>query len=147
NVENKKMLESRESFLHYIPGNSMVWIRDASTAGQKLDQLYEKAEETYAQINSAITHCKPHELLLTTQALTRDLKSFPVLEFGSKTYPAEVHFNLNARPQPVFNKNFRLLTDTLAANSAKGLKNHILCGTTQQAERLHAIFEDIGQKV
>jgi len=47
------------------------------------------------------------------------------------------------QPQPSFNKNFDLLTDTLAGHTALGITNIILSDNPAQLKRLYHIFEDI----
>ncbi|GGH76931.1 transcription-repair coupling factor [Phaeocystidibacter marisrubri] len=147
NVDNKKVLETRQSFLEYVPENTTVWVKDASTTGQILDKLYDKAEEIYATLSSDINHYKPYQLFTNSQTFGENLKSFKVVEFGSKQYPTQERFSFSGQPQPSFNKNFELLTDTLNANTKRGWTNYILCGSQQQIERFHSIFEDIGAEV
>lgn len=147
NVENKKVLETRQSFLQYIPSNSAVWVKDSSTTAQLLDGLYQKAEEIYAGLSADINHYKPYEMFTTGAMWQGDLAEHRLVEFGSKSTPTQERFNFEGSPQPSFNKNFELLTDTLNANSQRGWTNHILCGSQQQVERFYAIFEDIGASV
>ncbi|KAB2809848.1 transcription-repair coupling factor [Phaeocystidibacter luteus] len=143
NVENKKVLESRESFLEYIPEKTSVWVKDISTTGQILDKLYAKAEEIFATLSTDIKHYKPYEMFLRGEDFKRNLEAYTVVEFGAKTHPVRERIQFNAQPQPSFNKNFDLLKDTLNANSSKEMTNHILCGSQQQIERFHSIFEDL----
>lgn len=147
NVENKKVLESRESFLKYIPEKTWIWAKDISTTSQILDRLYNKAEEIFATLSSDIRHYKPYELFTRGEDFQRDLKDYTVVEFGSRKYPVESRTSFNAQPQPSFNKNFDLLRDTLNANTQKGYTNYLLCGSQQQIERFHSIFEDLGADV
>lgn len=147
NVENKKVLETRQSFLKYIPASTRVWVKDAETTGQILDRLYSKAEEVYATLSEDIAHYKPYELFLNGNTWKSELSTFKVVEFGSKKFPVNERISFGAQPQPSFNKNFELLTDTLNANTKRGWTNYILCGSQQQIERFHNIFEDIGAEV
>ncbi len=147
NVENKKVLESRESFLTYIPEKTRIWMKDVETTGQMLDKLYEKAEEIYTGLSSDIKHYKPYEMFVRGDDFKKDLGSYVTVEFGAKSWPVEERTDFAVQPQPSFNKNFDLLKDTLNANSTKGYTNHILCGNQQQIERFHSIFEDLGADV
>lgn len=147
NVENKKVMESRESFLSYIPDKTSIWVKDVQTTAQILDKLYEKAEEIFATLSTDIKHYKPYELFLRGEDFKSELEKYAVVEFGSKKFPTAERINFQAQPQPSFNKNFDLLKDTLNANTAKGYTNYILCGNQQQIERFHSIFEDLGADV
>lgn len=147
NVENKKVLETRQSFLKYIPEKSRVWVKDVDTTALILDRLYEKAEEIYAGLSTDIAHYKPYELFTNGATFKEGIAEYAVVEFGSKKYPVQKRIAFGGQPQPSFNKNFELLTDTLNANSKRSWTNYILCGSQQQIERFHSIFEDIGVEV
>lgn len=53
----------------------------------------------------------------------------------------------NARPQPPFNKNFKLLIENLQENMKAGLENYIFTENPKQIERFYAIFEDLEANV
>ena len=65
NLENKAMLESRQSFMRYISPDTVIWLKSLSTAKEKLNKLFEKAEEAYQDLSSEIKHAKPNELFLS----------------------------------------------------------------------------------
>lgn len=147
NVDNKKIVETRQSFLEYIPENTTIWLKDRETTGQILDKLYEKAEDIYHTLSSDINHFKPYQLFINGKTLKDNLAAFKVVEYGSSNTNVRERENFGGQPQPSFNKNFELLTDTLNANTDRGWTNYILCGSQQQIERFHSIFEDIGAAV
>ncbi|MCQ2342936.1 MAG: transcription-repair coupling factor [Paludibacteraceae bacterium] len=53
----------------------------------------------------------------------------------------EIRFN--TLPQPVFNKNFDILSQNLQTHIANGFRIYILADQKKQTDRLHAIFEEI----
>ena len=61
--------------------------------------------------------------------------------------PFEVEIEYNSKPQPSFNKNFKLLIEDLKGNTSKGLKNYIFTDNPKQIERFYAIFEDLDANV
>jgi len=147
NVENKAMLEQRESFLDFISGHTVVWCQQARLAARRLDELFAKAEELYGQLQSEMQHASPAELFLQGQAFLDKLRCFALAEWGGEAaFEAREQHDFGIKPQPVFNKKFDLLQQNLAANSEKGWDNYLLCQNEKQVERFRAIFEDIGKE-
>ena len=52
-------------------------------------------------------------------------------------------FDFHTEPQPVFNKNFELLTDKLLSNNSAGYETFIISESESQIERLRDIFSEI----
>ena len=148
NLENKAMLESRQSFFRYISNNTVIWLKSASTAAEKLNKLFEKAEEAFAQLHKDIKHATPVELFLSGDDLFKELNTFSLLQFGSERGFSPKHeYDFGGVPQRSFNKNFELLAQTLQENTANEITNVLLCSSQQQIERFYNIFEDIGHDV
>ena len=148
NVSDKTMVEQRESFLHYLSKETVIWTKSAELAGSRLDKNFEKAEEAFAELSTAVKHRTPAELFLNAAAWRRELEEFDLVEFGqSFNYPADKAADFNAIPQPSFNKKFELLVENLDAFAHRGYENLILCSSAKQVERFHDIFEDIGADV
>ena len=148
NVENKEMLEVRESIFDYIPNNSVLWFKSIEMCGTNLDALFEKAETAYVKLSGAVKHAQPAELFINGSALHEAVAGYSVIELGSdaKLQP-EKQLNFAGKPQPSFNKNFDLLTETFQLNTDKNWKNYVLCSSQKQVERFYSIFEDIGKKI
>ena len=54
--------------------------------------------------------------------------------------------SFNSRPQPSFNKNFKLLIHNLHENESSRLKNYLFTDNEKQMNRLFSIFHDLGAK-
>lgn len=148
NIEDKKHLETRESFLQYLRNRSVIWIKSQSLANKVLNKNYELATEAFSKLQSAVNHATPSELFCNSDTLNLDLEKHIVFHFGNDfpfSYKGQHAFA--GRPHPSFNKNFELLTETLQKNTRHGIKNYILCSSTKQVERFYAIFEDLGTDV
>ena len=64
------------------------------------------------------------------------------IEFAEKsTFPTHSKIAFNTIPQPVFHKQFDLLTEDLKKHIAEGYKIYILAEQAKQLDRLKAIFE------
>lgn len=149
NVANKFLEESRQSFLKYVASKTIVGLKNANILFDRLDDLFEKASETFETLSAEIKHSSPKELFCDSELLKKQLLDFNVFEFGSETFlttdDEEIVFNTS--PQPAFNKQFDLLIENLNANHDKGYTNFISCISEQQAKRFTDIFEDVEQEV
>ncbi len=144
NVQDRLITEKREAFLDYLPKSTNVWIDNVIFTGERLDQEYEKAEETFAKLDGEVKHLQPSELFINAKQFFGSLVGLNTLEFGSQLFFKEVtSFEFNTRPQPSFNKNFDLLIKEFQSNAKAGVQNIILSDNPRQIDRLYTIFEDI----
>ena len=148
NVEDKVLLEKRESILHYISAKTVVWTKSLPLAARRLDELYEKAEEAFQNLQSELKHSAPADLFISGNALKDTLESFAVAEWGNDYhFSASQEFRFSVKPQPSFNKKFDFLANDFKERQAAGFQNFLLCINPKQTERFHDIFEDQGSEV
>lgn len=149
NVQTTLIEESRETFLDFIPKNSLTWIKNLQLTSDQIQKDFEKAQEAYSDIeDSPLKHLTPTDLYTFNEEFIQQIKSRNTIEFGSQhLIPADLTIQYNQRPQPSFNKNFDLLHDDLEEKKKGGFTNLILADTSKQAERLFNIFEDIGKEL
>ena len=148
NVQAKLLQESRTSFLEYIAGDTVLWLKDYQLTLDKLDKEFTLAIQAFKKLNGAIKRLPPEELYTTAETFAKQSLECSTIEFGSQFHlPSSLNISYNINPQPSFNKKFELLTQNLNTNSKEGLKNIIFADTLKQVERIHAIFEDIGKNI
>ena len=146
NVEHKGTQEIRESFLKYISKETVVFTMDTEPLLSRMDRLFEKSEEVFADLSQEIRRSSPEEIFCNGSLLEQQLEEFFVVEFtGSGSQQYQIVFN--TRPQPSFNKNFDLLIEDLKENTRNGYVNHLFCVSEQQARRFHDIFQDLEEQV
>src|SRR5690554_4742797 len=145
NIENKTIKEQRESFLKYIAGKTVVFLKNQDMVLSAMDRLYGRATEAYDALDPIIKRTKPSELFCTSEMIQEQLNKFSKVHFQNTAGAASIAFN--TKPQPAFNKQFNLLIENLNQNTAKGYKNYIFCSTEQQAKRFRDIFRDAEQHV
>ncbi len=76
------------------------------------------------------------------------------IDFSEKTieirqqsyFPTYVKIEFHTEPQPLFHKNFDILTDDLSERIKKGYKVYILADQKKQTDRLAAIFRQIAEE-
>ena len=86
--------------------------------------------------------------LLTSEDFLRKTTDFRVVEFGNKpTGVAQATITFDTTPQPLFHKNFDLVSQTLTDYIVKGYRIYILTDNPKQGERLHDIFTERGENI
>ncbi len=148
NVQTRLYDEQRQSFFHYLPINTKVWIKDIALTEDTIAQYFALATEKFESIlkdtfNTTVL-MSPGDLFSTKEEFQDDLASFPVVEFGhrfSAHTADEIAFRSEA--QPSFGKNFELMASHMDENQAHGIKNILVSDVYKQLERLRSIFEEI----
>ncbi|HLG02797.1 MAG TPA: transcription-repair coupling factor [Bacteroidia bacterium] len=155
NVQGKLLVENRESFFSYLKasGNeriNTVWVHDLDGAAGFVEKEFEAAQDAFAQKSeeSPVLHLTAKEQYIGRDVFRQEILDFSLVEFGNRfVLPDALSLEFKISPQPSFHKNFDLLTQTLAKNTAKNYLNIIFTDSGKQAERLHSIFDDIGRKL
>jgi transcription-repair coupling factor (superfamily II helicase) len=145
NVQDRMLLEQRQTFLEYIPESTSIWFKDHQLTLDKIEKEFDLAVKAFGKLSaSAIDHLQPDEMYVNAAVFAKQSLNFSLIEFGNRFYlQPTLTLTYNFAPQPSFNKNFDLLTKDLNSNIEKGIKNIIFSDTAKQIERLYAIFEDI----
>ncbi len=149
NVQTTLIKETRETFLEFLPKNSLVWIKNVTLTLERINKDFERALEAYKEAeNSPLKHLKPIDLFSSKENFIDELTQKNTIEFGSQYFfDADFKIEFNQKPQPSFNKNFDMLHDDIVAKKSEGFINVLLADTSKQVERLHDIFEDIGKEL
>ena len=148
NVENKALQESRESFLKYIPGKTVVVAKNIELLLGRVEKLFKKANLAFDELSKEIKHNTPEELFCTKELIQRQLLDYTVVELSSTSLlKADTFIQYQTTPQPSFNRQFELLVENLNENHEKGYQNVITCVSEQQAKRFDDIFTDVKRKV
>lgn len=143
NVQDRVNTESRESFLEYIPGNSIIWMENVEFTADKIEQEFLKAEESFNKLDGLIKRLNPSELFIQKDNLLQSITQFSLIEFRGNAKNVDLNIGFSSKPQPSFNKNFELFINELKENTKQGIQNIILSDNPKQIDRLYTIFEDI----
>lgn len=148
NVQTKLVTEERQSFLKFIPSETVVWIRDYQQSLDIIDKSFHKVEEQFNVIkelsgNSSLV-TSPEQLFETQKSFSEAIVEFRTVEFGQRYYlTPDEEITLTLRPQPSFHKNFTLLSDNLKELQRNEYKILIAAESFKQIERLKTIFEEV----
>ncbi len=128
---------SNQSIFEFYGETALFWSDNIEYAADKLDEIIKSLEHNASSDNITIKD------LYSKSSFLKDIKDFDLIEFGSKPASANFKkFQFSGRPQPLFQKNFRLLGDNLKDLVEDGYEPFILSDNEKQVLRLRDIFKD-----
>lgn len=140
NIQEGIKDESRVSFFEFLKEGTIVSSPNFSVISAQINDLYLHTSNKVLQSGQQLD-----QLAISGDEFLINIQSFTTFEFGySVNADQNILVEFNTSPQPVFNKNFDLLGTNLKENRKKGYRNILLSSSPKQIERLHAIFDDIG---
>lgn len=162
-IQNKLTLETRESFLNFLPSNALLWFKDVELTLEVIEECYEKAEKAFETVKGGDIQlvADPNEIFETRRGFLNHIKTFKTVEFGKRFYfkdttskneedsvktngqRAELKVLYSSKPQPSFNKDYKRLIDDLSEHQHQGFTNVIAAESPKQLERLERIFEEL----
>ena len=140
NIQDISIEEINDSFTDFLPPSALIWMDDAVYIKDKINNIY--FQTTQREESGQITDKK--EIVMTGNYFLDKCKSFRIVELGKQTLQeTESKFEFHTEPQPVFNKNFELLTERILSNNSGGFNTYIISESESQIERLREIFAEI----
>ncbi|MDP3002695.1 MAG: transcription-repair coupling factor [Bacteroidales bacterium] len=144
NIQDISIEEINDSFTDFLPPSSLIWIEDADYIKEKINNIF--FQTTQREESGQISDKK--EIVMTGNQFIEHCKKFRMLEFGRQSmFEPEARFEFRTETQPVFNKNFELLSGKLLSNDADGYVTYIISESESQIERLRDIFAEINPDV
>lgn len=146
------LVDEKVPFLHFLPADTVLVMKDFVFCREKIDQIYRDGFSSQAvkdrlegltemEQQAAMKELRADNALITGAQFADDALKFRRIEFGQKpTGTPDAVLHINASPQPLFHKNFDLLARALEDYILKGYKIYILADSTKQHERLKEIF-------
>ena len=143
--------EEKIPFLQFLPKDSVLVMKDLLYIHDTIERIYNEgftAQALTEQLEGK-TEIEQNELrkqlqaniqLVTAQQFADDALNFKRIEFGTKHTNAKAIIHFNISPQPLFHKNFELLTQSLKDYLLQGYKLYILADSEKQTTRLRDIF-------
>jgi transcription-repair coupling factor (superfamily II helicase) len=144
NIQDISIEEINDSFTDFLPPSAVIWAEDAGVLKERINTIYFQTvqrEETGQITGKSV-------LVMTGNRVMDDLEKFRTIEFGRQSlFGAGHRFVFRSEPQPVFNKNFELLSEKLVSNKINGYRTFIVSESQSQIDRLRDIFAEINPDV
>lgn len=133
-------------FPEFAPKDAWFHLTDPIFVKDRINQFY---DEALVKANSDDRKVPDlHRTHITGNEFLQLIKEFRKIEWSNKSYfkaSQTVHFNTS--PQPVFQKNFDLITENLKKYISEGYKLYIFSDSVKQTDRIKAIFTDRNDKI
>ena len=152
-----KMEGAQVSLMDFLPADTVLAVKDLLLTADRMTTVSREVadQESMAarmrQVTAAATdNAEPVEMphLLKAEDFLRKTTDFRVVEFGNKpTGVAQATITFDTTPQPLFHKNFDLVSQSLTDYIVKGYRIYILTDNPKQGERLHDIFTERGENI
>ena len=135
--------KTKADFLSYFGDETLLITSEKQFILSKIDDLYTKAEEAFEEHQNSENLDLPEELFMSPDLFKQELD-----RFNQTLYVADVNasdrdpntLTLEAKPQPDFHGNFKLLREEITKNSDKGLITIILCDNDGQRDRFEELL-------
>lgn len=138
--------EIRESFFKFLDPSSVIWFQNINFTMEVIDFTFEKVKDQCLESDDMPELSEIDNLFVKSDSVITALKDFQIIEFGHHFYHDDANvINYDILQQPIFNKNFQLLVDTMDSNTQQGIKNILLASSEKQSERLIAIINDLNK--
>ena len=143
------------TLLDFLPSDTVVVAKDTELVAGLIDNIMDSPDSMAARLRALDAESggdgagSPEIPMLASGGQFRDgISKLLVIETGSQlSGKSGTVIEFNTTPQPLFHKNFDMVTDTLSSYLARGYRIYILSDSAKQAERLKAIFSDRGDNI
>lgn len=149
----------KTSFMSFLPKDTVLVMKDFLYVRDVIDRIYrdgfssqaitERMEDaTEMEQHAMMQQMKSENMLVSGTQFTDEALSFRRMEFGTKpTGDPKATIRFDMSPQPLFHKNFELLTQTFEDYILRGYRLYVLADSQKQNQRLHDIFEEINKDI
>ncbi|NLI63270.1 MAG: transcription-repair coupling factor [Bacteroidales bacterium] len=151
-VPNLELSQSKSvSFFNSLAKDTIICAKDIFWTQERIVAIHNEAllpQAVVAQKEEQGESLSLEGTLLSIDDFNRDLKGFKRMEFGNKaTGVSDAIIEFSISPQPIFHKNFDLVTDAFTNLLDKGYALYICSDSSKQTERLQDIFKDRGDTI
>ncbi|HEU4861396.1 MAG TPA: DEAD/DEAH box helicase, partial [Chitinophagaceae bacterium] len=160
NIETQFVDKEKISLLEFLPGNTIVWIRDENLTCQRLKESKEELDHFFANKDTSVkareSSSDPSLQVNFTEAdfisaneFQKQVEDRTCVYFENEPSHQTSFLTIqsNTRIQPAFNRRFDLLIQDLKNWEQKGFDIYLFAENPKQLERLRSIFEDLKAEV
>lgn len=136
---------SSTSLVESLPNDAVLFFTDLAWIKERIEGIYNEQpiigdEDSFTDASSM------QAKLITGEYFLKSILSFTRVQLSNKAIGTpEAKLAFQTVPQPIFHKNFDLVSDSFRRYLADGYTLYILSDVVKQAARIKAIFEDRGE--
>ena len=154
--ELEKGATDKIPFLHFLPADATIVMKDLSLVHETIQQVYQDGFSSQAMVErlEGATEMEQEQIkremerncqLCPAHQFVSDIAQFRRIEFGPhSTEKPQAIIPFHVTTQPLFHKNIDLLKQTLETYILQGYQLYILADSQKQQQRLQDIFDERG---
>ena len=124
--------------LEFLPKEATVWVKDLVMTAERLSIVFEEAASVDADLSK----------FADGDEFLHRILDFRRIDFGSKPFAKdELKLQFDITIQPLFHKNFDLVSQALKEYINKGYEIYLCSDSPKQHDRLRDIFKDRGDNL
>ena len=151
--ELAQLTEEKQPFTALLPEDALLVMKDRLYLCSTIEKIYndgfsqqamtERLEgATEVEQEQIMRDMRKENNLVSPSKFREEICRFRLVEFGAQpTVTPQVSIEFHISPQPLFHKNFSLLTQTLDDYLLQGYRLYILADSEKQTQRLRDIFD------
>ena len=151
--ELAQLTEEKQPFTSLLPDDALLVMKDRLYLCSTIEQIYNDgfSQQAMAERLEGATEVEQQQImrdmrkennLVAPTRFREEICRFRLVGFGAKpTGTPQVSIEFHISPQPLFHKNFSLLTQTLDDYLLQGYQLYILADSEKQTQRLRDIFD------
>ncbi len=145
--EMKQEEGNSTSLLGSLPADTLLAFRDLAWCKERIDSIYHDEPVTGDEDSFADAQAMRSKLV-TGDEFLKEALDFRRLYIGNKpTGTADATINFTTEPQPIYHKNFDLVSESFHNYLQRGFTLYILSDVEKQTARIRTIFEDRGDVI
>lgn len=145
--EMKQEKGNSTSLLGSLPADTLLAFRDLAWCKERIDSIYNEEPVTGDEDSFADAQAMRSKLV-TGDEFLKEALDFRRLYIGSKPAgTADATINFTTEPQPIYHKNFDLVSESFHNYLQRGFTLYILSDVEKQTARIRTIFEDRGDVI
>ncbi|MGL5787320.1 MAG: transcription-repair coupling factor [Bacteroidales bacterium] len=136
------------TFLEFLPSATQLLIKNLSFVAEKVTSIVDEGISEQAMLSDDYDAGVKGKLVDPVQ-FKKELLNLRRIEFGTHSFAHDktAKVTVHTTPQPIFHKNFDLVMRTFKDYLTQGYEIALLTDSVKQGERLHAIFQEKGEKL
>lgn len=151
--ELAQLTEEKQPFTSLLPEDALLVMKDRLYLCSTIEKIYndgfsqqamtERLEgATEVEQQQIMRDMRKENNLVAPSKFREEICRFRLVEFGAQpSGTPQVSIEFHISPQPLFHKNFSLLTQTLDDYLLQGYRLYILADSEKQTQRLRDIFD------
>ena len=126
------------SFMHFLANDTVVVTRDTAYVCDKVAQIFDEGFSAQALAEGTDLDTDKTHVIVEGDVFMRQMNNFKIVEIRSE---GEIQFDTT--PQPLFHKNFELVSQEFHKFMSDGYKICIFADSEKQIKRLQDIFQEM----